>query len=124
MLVSVTTYGAPAIVGSENGFVFLLEKHVKKTGNKHDILKFVCIIHQEALCVKSAGFSDVMNVVVKAVNFILSRALNHWQFQELLAEINSQYSDLLYFCEIRWMSRRKMLEKVFDLREEIATFLE
>ena len=55
----------------------LLEKHVKEIGNKHDILKCHCIIYQEALCSKSAGFADVMKVVVKVVNFILFRVINH-----------------------------------------------
>ena len=121
--------------GSQNGFVSLLEKHVKEIGNKHDILKCYCIIHQEALCSKSAGFANVMKVVVKVVNFILFRVINHRQFQDLLAKINSQYTffislflfifcDLLYLCEVRWMSRGKMLERVFNLTEKIATFLE
>ena len=65
-----------------------------------------------------------MKVFVKAVNFILSRALNNRQFQDLLTEINAQYNELLHFCEVRWLSRGKVLERVFDLREEIATFLE
>ena len=113
-LVSVTTDGAPAVVGSKNGSVSLLEKHVKEMGNKHIILKFHCIIHQEALCAKSTGFVDAMKVVVRAVNFILYRALNHWHFQDLLAEINSQYNDLLDFCEVRWLSREKNVRKSFQ----------
>ena len=42
----------------------------------------------------------------------------------LLNQTESQYSDLLYFCEVRWLSRGAMLERVFDLREEISLFLE
>ena len=123
-LISVTTDGAPAMVGSNKGFVNLLHKHMKDNGIDHDLLKFHCIIHQEALRAKSSGLPDVMKVVVKTVNFILSRGLNHRQFRNLLDEIESQYSDLLYFCEVRWRSRGAMLERVFDLREEIALFLE
>ena len=123
-LISVTTDGAPAMVGSNKGFVNLLHKHMKDNGIDHDLLKFHCIIHQEALCAKSSGLPDVMKVVVKTVNIILSRGLNHRQFRNLLDEIESQYSDLLYFCEVRWLSRGAMLERVFDLREEIALFLE
>ena len=61
---------------------------------------FHYIVHQGTLCAKSAGFSDAMKVAVRAVNFILFRALNPRQFQDLQAEINSQYNDL-YFCEVR-----------------------
>ena len=104
------------------GFVSLLEKHVKEIVNKQNIHKFHCIINQDARWVMSAVFGDVMKVVVKAVSFILSRVLNHLQFQDLLAGINSQYNDLLYFCEV--LSRGKMSERISDLREEITTFLE
>ena len=64
-----------------------------------------------------------MQVVVKTVNFILSRGLNHRQFQELLQEVESDYGDLLYFSEVRWLSRGAMLQRVYQLREEIGDFM-
>ena len=85
---SVTTDSVPAIVNSKDGFVSLLKKHVKEIGNKYDILEFHCIVHKEALCTKLTEFANVLKVVVKAVNFIVSHVLNHQQFQHLLAEIN------------------------------------
>ena len=84
--------------------------------------KMNCIIHQEALCAKSANLVDVMGVVVKVVNSILSRSLHHRQFQALVDEVNVQYGDLLYFCEVRWLSRGAMLSHVCGLQKEIATF--
>ena len=48
------------------------------------IHKVHCIIHQESLCSKSANLTDVMSVVMKVVNSILSRSLNHRQFQALM----------------------------------------
>ena len=50
-----------------------------------------------------------MQTVVKTVNFIRSRALNHRQFQQLLQEMDSEY-DLLFFSEVRWLSRGATLE--------------
>ncbi|XP_076034521.1 general transcription factor II-I repeat domain-containing protein 2B-like [Oratosquilla oratoria] len=82
-----------------------------------------CIIHQESLCAKSANLVDVMSVVVKVVKSVLSRSLNHCQFQILMDEVNVHYNDLLYFCEVRWMSRGAMLSRLCDLQQEIATFL-
>ncbi|XP_076062391.1 general transcription factor II-I repeat domain-containing protein 2-like [Oratosquilla oratoria] len=38
-------------------------------------------------------------------------------------EVNVHYNDLLYFCEVRWLSRGAMLSRLCDLRQEIATFL-
>ena len=86
-LVSVTTDGAPTMIGCKNGFVSLLDKHLKDNAINHTLLKLHCIIHQEALCDKSVTFGDAMNVVVKAVNLILSRGLNHREFRSLLDEI-------------------------------------
>ena len=34
------------------------------------------------------------------------------------------YRDLLYFCNIRWLSRDEMLRKVYILREKIANLFE
>ena len=65
-----------------------------------------------------------MTVVVKTVNLILSRGLNHRQFQEFLKQFEAEYGDLTYFSNVRWLSRGKMLERVYALREEIAMFLE
>ena len=38
-----------------------------------------CIVHQEALCAKSLQKKNVMDVVVKTVNFVRARRLNHKQ---------------------------------------------
>ena len=46
---------------------------------------------------KSLRMQEVMRVVVKTVNFVRSRGLNHRQFQQLMEEIDSQYGDLLYY---------------------------
>ena len=42
-----------------------------------------------------------MNFVIKSINFIGSQALNHRQFQDLLSEINDEYSDLIYYTEVQ-----------------------
>ena len=54
-----------------------------------------CIIHKEALCAKSANLVDVMYVVVKVVNSILSRSSNHRQFQTLVDEVDVRFALLL-----------------------------
>ena len=122
-LVCVTTDGAPAMVGEKKGAASLLVRHCVAAGHTQPIHKVHCIIHQEALCAKSANLVEVMSVVVKVVNSILSRSLKHRQFQALMDEVNAHYGDLLYFCEVRWLSRGAMLSRVCDLQQEIGTFL-
>ncbi|KAG0708050.1 General transcription factor II-I repeat domain-containing protein 2 [Chionoecetes opilio] len=122
-LVCVTTDGAPAMTGKKKGAASLLVRHCEAARHTQPIHKVHCIIHQESLCSKSANLTDVMSVVVKVVNSILSRSLNHRQFQALTDEVNAHYGDLLYFCEVRWLSHGAMLSRVCDLQQEIATFL-
>ena len=38
-------------------------------------------------------------------------------------EMNVHYNDLLYFCEVRWLSRGAMLSRMCDLQQEIATLI-
>ena len=123
-LVSITTDGVPAMIGKNKGAVALVQKHLEDIGLNNKITKIHCLIYQEALCAKTTNLKSVMDTVVKAVNMILSHKLNHRQFRELLLEAENQYGDILYFCDVRWLSRGAMLARVYELRNEIATFLE
>ena len=67
--------------------------------------------------------SEVMKVVIKIVNNIKHNATKHRLFQSFLDELDAQYGDLLYYAKIRWLSRGKCLERFWNLREEIKTFL-
>lgn len=86
-------------------------------------MKYHCIVHQENLCAKALKLDYVMQVVIKAVNFIRSRALNHRQFQEFLKSMDTEYGDIIYFSEVRWLSRGKMLKRFYDLQHEIKSFM-
>ena len=108
-LVSITTGGASAMIGKNKGAVALLQKHLKDIGLNNKITKIHCLIDQEGFCAKTTNLKSVMDTVVKAVNMILSHKLNHRQFRELLLETENQYDDILYFCDIRWLSRGAML---------------
>jgi hypothetical protein len=61
-----------------------------------------------------------MEVVVASINFIKSRALNHRQFKEYLADLFSDYEDGSYYCEVRWLSKGQWS----NLREDIADFMD
>ena len=121
-LKSVTTDGARNMVGSKAG---LVEKICNEVANANGTppLKFHCIIHQQVLCSKILKFEDIMNVVVSTVNFIRRHGLNHRQFQTFLSEIDSEYGDVLYHTEVRWLSKGKVLRRFFALRHEIEIFL-
>ncbi|GBP95504.1 General transcription factor II-I repeat domain-containing protein 2B [Eumeta japonica] len=56
------------------------------------------------LCSKSIRLHNVMNVVVKTINFIQTRALNHRPFKAFLDEISAEYDDVTCYSEVRWLS--------------------
>lgn len=62
-------------------------------------------------------------VVVKTVNFIRARSLNHRQFKAFLEESDAEFLDLPYHTEVRWLSRGIVLEKFYALRNEICSFM-
>ncbi|GBO09300.1 General transcription factor II-I repeat domain-containing protein 2B [Araneus ventricosus] len=83
------------------------------------------IIHQEALCAQTfpAKIVEDMNMVIKIINSILSKAIYHRQFKDFLEEIDSQFSDLLLHNKVRWLSRGNVLQRFALCLSEIKTFL-
>lgn len=64
-----------------------------------------CIIHQENLVAKTLGMKNVIQVVKGTVNVIRTRGLKHRQFRQYLSDIGSEYEDVPYFAEVRWLPR-------------------
>lgn len=110
---SVTTDGAPAMVGRKLGLIghLIADSHFRNFHAYH------CIIHQQSLCSKMKHDElDSLMKVVKIVNFVRANALNHRQFRALLSEYESNYIDL-------WLSRGKVLTRVNNVIEELKLFL-
>ncbi|XP_004213339.2 general transcription factor II-I repeat domain-containing protein 2-like [Hydra vulgaris] len=117
-LSGVTTDGASSMKGKNIGFVALFKKSIN-----HNILSYHCIIHQEQLCAKVLKMKEVVEIVIQTVNFIRSRGLNHRQFKQLLEDCGSEAEDVIYFCQVRWLSRAATLKRFWILIPEIIKFL-
>ncbi|MBN3284796.1 GTD2B protein, partial [Polyodon spathula] len=120
-VVSVTTDGAPSMVGATSGFIQYLVQEAK-----HPVVQFHCLIHQEALSARDSSnkLHDILKIVTKIVNYIMARALNFRQFQMLLDEVQSQYSTLLMYNNVRWLSRGRVLERFVACLDEIRLFMD
>lgn len=115
---SICTDGAPALTGKHSGCVALLEKFLSRP-----LLKYHCIIHQEALCGKTMNLKHIMDVVLKCVNKIRGRALNRREFRLFLSILQEEYGELLLHCDVRWLSKGKVLSRFWELKESIYLFL-
>ncbi|KAG0432741.1 Zinc finger BED domain-containing protein 5 [Dictyocoela muelleri] len=78
--VGVCTDGAPQMLGCRSGFQALVR------GKCPNIIGVHCFIHRQALIMKRAPeeFKNVFNIVIKAVNYIKSSALNTRLFSGFL----------------------------------------
>ncbi|XP_047493495.1 protein FAM200B-like [Penaeus chinensis] len=88
---SLTTDGAPAMVGREKGLVARLKE------DNADMITYHCIIHQSVLCASLGDeYKEVMETIMKLVNFLRSTsALQHRLLRTFLTEVNASHDDLL-----------------------------
>lgn len=115
---SVCTDGCPAMVGHLKGFLALVKKENPDTIFTH------CFLHREALVAKSLvpELNDVLQTVVKMVNFIKSRPLKSRLFESLCSSMDANHTQLLLHTEVRWLSRGRVLQRFYELREELLIF--
>ena len=64
-----------------------------------------------------------MKSVVSVANFVKTSASNSRLFSKLCSELDASNNVLLFHTDVRWLSKSKALTRVFDLRDEIKTFV-
>ena len=82
-------------------------------------------VQREALTLKqlSGDLNGVLKAIVKTVNFIKARPLKARLFQRLCDELGAEHNDLLFYCDAKWLSKGKVLLRVYELRNKISIFL-
>ena len=114
-LSGLTSDGAPAMVGSKKGLIAFVKKEMDLLSlDTNDLIVCHCIVHKENLCAQSLQLNHVMSTVVSCINFVKSRGLNSRQFKEFLNDLHSEHGDPIYYCEVRWLSRRNMLRRCYQ----------
>ncbi|XP_077100002.1 SCAN domain-containing protein 3-like [Siphateles boraxobius] len=117
--VAVCTDGAAAMTGRKSGLVARIKAVNPRVKSVH------CMLHRQALASKGMepDLHFVLSTAVTAVNFVKSRALQSRLFGQLCREMDAGHDTLLYHSEVRWLSRAKVLQRVFELRSEMSEFL-
>ena len=110
--------GAPAMLACRSGFQRLVINASPKAIGTH------CMIHRQVLATKTLPqeFQDVMKSVVSVVNFVKTYASNSRLFSKRCSELDASNNVLLFHTGVRWLSRSKVLTRVFYLRDELKTF--
>ena len=116
---SVCCDGARAMLGVCQGFTARVKQENPNVVIVH------CLLHRENLASKklSHEFQKVMQEVIQVVNFIKSRALNSRLFAQMCSDFGCDHINLLYYSEVRWLSRGKVLQRLLKLRTETEIFL-
>ena len=93
-LCGICTNGAPAMLGSRSGF------QTKVKAKSPQAKSFHCIIHRYALACKTLPISlkEVLNLVIKLINFVKESTLNSCLFKELCRDMNANHESLLFYC--------------------------
>ena len=121
-LVGIATDGAPSMLGRITGFQGNVINWLESI-NLQKVFWVHCLIHQEALSTKKVGFENIMKLVVKTVIFLRKNGTRHRKFKDFLEHVEAEYADVVYFTEVRWLSRGAVLARFWFLRHEIRVFM-
>lgn len=116
--VGICTDGAPSMVGSIKGFITLAKQI------NINIIHTHCFLHREALIAKTLPqeLKAVLDQTITMVNYIKSRPLKSRLFKQLCNAMDAKHECLLLHTKVRWLSRGKVLMRVFELKEELLEF--
>ena len=111
--------GARVMLDRNSGFGTLLKADAPQ------ITVTDCLLHRHALATKtfSPKLAEVLKIVVEYVNYVQNNAMKHRIIKELYNEMSSEFEVFLYYSYVWWLSRGKMLNRVFTLRVKLAVLL-
>ncbi|KAJ4925387.1 hypothetical protein JOQ06_018119 [Pogonophryne albipinna] len=118
--IEICTDGAAAMTGRKSGVVARAKERNPMMIATH------CMLHRQALVSKSLSpeLQSVLSTVVSVVNHIKCKPLHSRLFGQLCREMGAGQDTLLFHSEVRWLSRGKGLQRVYELRSELCEFIQ
>ena len=85
-----------------------------------------CLLYRHALAVKTmpTSLKNVLDQAVQIINYIKARPHQSRLLKILCEEMGAQHTALLLNTEVRWLSRGKVLVRLFELRRELLVFMD
>ena len=111
--VDVFTGGAKAMTGKTSGVISRIKQKVKECSSSH------CVLHRHAL----AGKICRLPWRKSWMKVWKSRPKNTRLFKMLCEDMGSLHTSLLLHTEVRWLSRGKILTRLFEMKPEVRIFL-
>ncbi|XP_058992471.1 zinc finger MYM-type protein 6 isoform X2 [Mustela lutreola] len=118
--VGLCTDGAASMAGRCSGFRAKIQEIATNT-----VAFTHCFIHREHLAAAklSPCLHEILLQSAQILSFIKSNALNSRMLTILCEEMGSEHVNLPLHAEVRWISRGRILTRLFELRHEIEIFL-
>jgi hypothetical protein len=110
--------GARAITGKNNGLIVKLKELISHIKWTHFFLLRLAFTAKKM----PDNLKNMLSEAVKIVSYIKSQPLQCRLFSTLCEEMGSKRKSLLFYTEVRWLSRGKVLTWIFELRNELKIF--
>ena len=118
--ISVCSDGAKSMTGKLNGTVTKVKNVAKNCKSLHSIILRYALVTKKM----SPSLKKVLDEAVQIVNFIKSRQLQNRVFKQMCESMDSGHKSLLLHTEIRWLSRGKVLTRIFELKKELMSYFQ
>lgn len=119
--VDICSDGAAAMVGKVKGAVSRMKQVAENATSSH------CVIHRHSLATRRMpqDLKFVLDGAVKIINHVKSRPLQARLLKLTAEDLGMDHFHLLLHTEVRWLSRGKILARLFELKDALmVTFTE
>ncbi|XP_076031971.1 zinc finger BED domain-containing protein 5-like [Oratosquilla oratoria] len=103
---------------------FLFYSALETTTKAGGVMKKVSTYFQDEDLQWENMCREVLESVIKIVDYVKTQALNTRLFKELCKDINADHEVLLFYTAVRWLSKGNVINRVFEMKDEIKLFLE
>ena len=111
--------GANEMSGKDYGLFGLVKR-------KNPAITFThCVLHRHALAMKTLPekLKDILETVVKSVNFARRSANRAMLFRKFCQAMRARYEYILYHSDSRWLSSGYVVDRVLMCSDEVRDFL-